>query len=214
MRVDQSQISRWIKIFSLPILKVAKISINKGRRRVNDLASLKKSCPEVKLIIDACERPIERPSRDQQKLYSGKKKCHTIKNQIICDGFSNLIYSVSKTYIGKTNDFKIFKSNSLPRGTPKHLRFLADSAYIAMADYIDNPVSVPNKASKNFPLTEAEKDQNRILSSYRVKVEHVFAHMKNYKILSQKFRGSKQLARDSFEIVAGLHNFKQLNQFS
>ncbi|MCB0745078.1 MAG: transposase [Ignavibacteriae bacterium] len=214
LRCDQSQISRWIKLFSVPLLKVSRNYISKGRRKINSLSKLQQSCPEVQLLIDATERPVQRPSFNQERVYSGKKKRHTIKNQIISDKENRLIYSVSKTYTGKTHDFKVFKYESLPKGTPKHIRILADTGYIGIENTVDNPVSLPNKASKNFPLTEAEKSQNSILSSHRVVVENIFAHMKNYHILAQKFRGSKNLAHDSFEIVAGIHNFKQLDKLS
>lgn len=212
LRRDQSQISRWIKIFSIPLIKVSKSYISKGRRKINSFARLKESCPEVLLLIDASERPIQRPTINQARVYSGKKKRHTIKNQIISDRANNLIYHVSKTYTGKTHDFKIFKKEPLPKATPKHIRFLADTGYVGIDGYLDNPVSLPNKATKKHPLTEAKKLQNNIISSERVFVEHIFGHMKNYHILAQKFRGSRTLAHDSFEIIAGIHNFKQLDK--
>jgi hypothetical protein len=34
-------------------------------------------------LIDATEQEINRPKKGQKKYYSGKKKKHTIKNQII-----------------------------------------------------------------------------------------------------------------------------------
>ena len=214
LRRNQSQISRWLKLCSIPLMKVSKSYISKGRRKVNSLARLKDDCPEMLLLIDASERPIQRPEKNQKRVYSGKKKRHTIKNQIISERKSHLIYHVSKTYTGKTHDFKMFKSESLPRSTPKNIRFLADTGYIGMDKYIDNPVSMPNKATKKYPLTEAQKLQNNIISSERVFVEHIFGHMKNYHILAQKFRGSRTLAHDSFEIIAGIHNFKQLDKLA
>ncbi|MDR2528645.1 MAG: transposase family protein, partial [Synergistaceae bacterium] len=33
--------------------------------------------------MDVTESPIERPKRNQRKYYSGKKKRHTLKTQII-----------------------------------------------------------------------------------------------------------------------------------
>lgn len=50
------------------------------------------------------------------------------------------------------------------------------------------------------PLTGAQKQQNTILSRNRIFVEHIFGYMKNYHILSDKFRGSRSLVYDSFEI--------------
>jgi len=40
---------------------------------------------EYELIVDSCEQPRERPGeyQEQKKYYSGKKKNHTFKNQLI-----------------------------------------------------------------------------------------------------------------------------------
>ena len=37
------------------------------------------------ILIDATETPIERPKKNQKESYSGKKKRHTIKSQVIVD---------------------------------------------------------------------------------------------------------------------------------
>lgn len=37
------------------------------------------------VLIDATETPIERPKKKQKHFYSGKKKRHTLKTQIVVD---------------------------------------------------------------------------------------------------------------------------------
>ncbi len=62
----------------------------------------------LKILADVTEQPIERPKdRKKRKLsYSGKKRVNTIKTEIVIreDG---QILSVSKSYRGRTHDFKI-----------------------------------------------------------------------------------------------------------
>jgi hypothetical protein len=53
--------------------------------------------PEV-VVIDVTESPIERPLRRQRAFYSGKKKRHTLKSQVVIDLKSGLILC---TFFGK-----------------------------------------------------------------------------------------------------------------
>lgn len=204
-RVDQSQVSRWISLLQLPFHQCTSKFIDKTRKKVNSLAKLKKVCPNISLIIDATERPILTPKFNQKRVYSGKKHRHTIKNQIIV--FKKQVFDTSDTYVGKTHDFKIFKKHK--NSIPKHIHILADLGYVGIESYLpDNKTFLPNKASQKFPLTDAEKLQNRLIAKHRVTVEHVLGLMKSNQILAQEFRGSKQLANLSFKAIAGLHNFK------
>ena len=66
---------------------------------------------EIKdIVIDASEQPIERPKKGQKKYYSGKKKQHTIKAQLIANTESLEILTVV-TDKGSKHDFKIFKES-------------------------------------------------------------------------------------------------------
>jgi hypothetical protein len=46
---------------------------------------VKEILTEYELIVDSCEQTRERPKgyQEQKKYYSGKKKNHTLKNQLI-----------------------------------------------------------------------------------------------------------------------------------
>jgi hypothetical protein len=207
MRVDQSQVSRWIQLLSIVLTKTTNGYIKKAKRRINSLARLKNICPEVSVIIDASERPVKTPKYNQERVYSGKKHRHTVKNQIAINSKNKHIIDVSDTSIGKTHDFKILKRSKLK--LPKQIPIVVDTGYCSIENlYPDNHIFMPNKASKNFPLTDAQKSQNTIISSVRVAVEHIFALLKHNQILSSEFRGSGKLADLSFKALAGLHNFK------
>ena len=59
---------------------------------------------------------------------------------------------------------------------------------------------------------KADKDSakafNRALSKIRVKVEHVFAQMKNFRVLSNLFPFHPDRYGEVFRAVAVIHNFK------
>ncbi|WP_339049450.1 transposase family protein [Spiroplasma endosymbiont of Colias croceus] len=50
---------------------------------------------------------------------------------------------------------------------------------------------IPIKRTKNKKLTKQERKYNKIVSKIRIKVEHVFAWLKRFKILVNKCRKSK-----------------------
>jgi hypothetical protein len=212
LRVDQAQVSRWISFLQLPFTRCTGKYINTARSQIKSLQQLKEICPEITVIIDASERPINRPAINQQRLYSGKNHIHSIKNQIIINHENKLIIDVSSTYTGRTHDFKVCKYNK--NAIPKEVNVLTDTGFLGIDKIIPNKVIMPYKASKNFPLNDFQKLQNAVISANRVRVEHVLAHLKNYHILSNKFRGSKQLATESFKAIAGLNNFKILCRHS
>src|SRR4029077_7211558 len=67
---------------------------------------------EVKIATDGKEQPFRRPQGwDQQKpFYSGKKKRHTVKNQIVCTP-EGRIGGVSDTGPGSTHDLTMMRED-------------------------------------------------------------------------------------------------------
>ncbi|MDM8543210.1 transposase family protein [Desulfococcaceae bacterium HSG9] len=70
--------------------------------------------------IDGTERRRQRPkdNDEQKKYYSGKKRTHTIKNNIIVTAEERKVKYQSKTYEGEKHDKKIYdeKSPAFPEG--------------------------------------------------------------------------------------------------
>ena len=66
---------------------------------------------------------------------------------------------------------------------------------------------LPFKKPKNSELTEEQKQYNRQFSKIRIIVEHVFTHMKKFRILSYRFRNPIRRYNLIFMNVAGLRNF-------
>lgn len=95
------------------------------------------------LIIDATEQSIQRPSRKQRCWYSGKKKRHVIKNEIIVTA-KGRIASASHSTPGRVHDRALRKRGPpLPKGS----RAYADSGYQGLQD--DHPdTEIPYKKSK------------------------------------------------------------------
>ena len=75
--------------------------------------------------MDATESPIERPEKKQKKYYSGKKKQHTVKSQVIIDLESKEIICTAFSQ-GKTHDLTLFKNSKTHFN--KEIECLLDSA--------------------------------------------------------------------------------------
>ena len=164
------------------------------------------------VLVDATECPIERPRRKksgrrrnvQKKFYSGKKKRHTVKEQIIVDTKSGTIVATAFTN-GKTHDFKLFK-NSESHVHPE-TKILGDSGYQGINSEHRNS-QVPKKATKKIKLTKTEKLENRALSSQRVVVENVIGSVKKFKIISQRYRNRRSRFGLRFNLICAIHNME------
>jgi hypothetical protein len=109
-RVDQAQISRWIKLLELPFARCTKQYIDKARNKIDSIQKLKEYVPELDAIIDATERPLISHTKHAKLLISGKKKTYTVKNQLSITRKTKEIVHVSKTVQGARHDMHRSKS--------------------------------------------------------------------------------------------------------
>ncbi|MFH1644547.1 MAG: IS5 family transposase [bacterium] len=168
---------------------------------------LSKSDTEYEVIlIDATEIPIERPKKKQHLYYSGKKKRHTIKTQVVVDKSSKKIICTD-TCNGKKHDFKLFEKSKTK--IAEHVNAMTDTGYIGMQKIHLN-TSVPRKKSKLKPLTSEDKQYNRELSRKRVLNEHVIGNIKRFKIISDKYRNRRKRFGLRFNLISGIYNYELL----
>jgi IS5 family transposase len=155
--------------------------------------------------VDVTESPIERPKRGQRKYYSGKKKRHTLKTQIIIDAKTRMIIAILVSY-GSCHDFKVWKQ-SVGAKVVKHIKIQADSGYQGIKNYHANS-ETPKKKSKKSPLTKEDKANNRRISSERIVIEHVNAHLKRFHIFAERYRNRRHRFRLRMSLICGLYNFE------
>jgi hypothetical protein len=111
--------------------------------------------PDLWALIDATEQPIQRSSDDQtqQAHYSGKKKRHTRKTQLIVNEYGQ-IRDVSRSTPGSPHDLNHFRQSAAAARIPKDLTAGGDAGYQGLpAELPHHSVITPFKASKNRPLT-------------------------------------------------------------
>lgn len=176
----------------------------RGRPRLRTADQVMDTFPEVRAVIDAKEQAFRRPGgwENQEPFYSGKKKRHTVKNQVVCTP-SGRIGSVSPTAPGRTHDLTILRHDGVLDRLPAGAGVMTDKGYIGVrADAGDRPVVIPVRATKNHPLTDDQKFGNRVLSRERVVVEHVMAQLNRFQVLRQTFRSVFGRHTQVFRVVA------------
>ena len=67
----------------------------------------------------------------------------------------------------------------------------------------------PQKKPKGKELTSEQKEQNSLISSIRIVIEHIIAGIKRCRIVKDLFRNTKEKYDDLvMEIACALHNFR------
>jgi len=64
----------------------------------------------------------------------------------------------------------------------------------------------PFKASKKRPLTELQKQFNRNLSSYRMRIEHVNRRIKCFKVFQYRYRNKQRKHLLRMSLICGIYN--------
>jgi hypothetical protein len=155
------------------------------------------------VAVDGTESPIERQKK-KRSYYSGKKKRHTLKaqvvvtqadGQIICTAFGK----------GRVHDFRWFKLHRLPM-LPEQL-CLADKGYQGIAKL--HPCScTPSKKPRQGKLSQAERQHNRNLARLRVVAEHVNRKLKVFRILAERYRNRRKRFGLRFNLIVAIINFE------
>lgn len=190
--IDDSRVCRIIKLLEPLVARI--VAIKKNRTL---------SYEETAQLIDVTEQVIERPIKKQKHYFSGKKRRHTLKTEVRITSDGRII-NISKSYKGKSHDFKIHKeADPIPIGT----RVYADSGYQGINKRTKN-ARIPIKKSKKKPLSYWQKVYNKIVAKRRIKVENVIAEVKNFRILSHRYRNKRKGYNLKFNIIAGIINIK------
>ena len=77
--------------------------------------------------------------------------------------------------------------------------FSGDKAYLG-----ESQIRTPSKKPKNGELTKKQKEENKVLSSQRIFVEHLIRLLKIFKVLQERFRLNKKRYKSVFLTVCGL----------
>ena len=140
--------------------------------------------------------------KKQKRSYSGKKKRHTQKAQVLIERASGRILATAFCS-GRVHDFALFKQSRT--ALVPQTECLADSGYLGLAK-LDANSRVPRKKSKLHSLTDEQKAENRRLAKERFVVEHVIRSLKIFRILAERYRNRRKRFGLRFNLIAALYN--------
>lgn len=182
--------------------------------------ALLEQCPELaEVAIDSTEQPCCRPGRKRprKQFYSGKRKRHTLKVQIVASA-SGRVIDVSDSYPGKEADKRIYERERLQEQIPPPSRQFLDLGYFGLdRQYPHCDIRLPHKrkspgrwgkGQKAAPLTRGQKQANGRRRRRRVIVENRLAEIKGYKLCAEIWRSRRQRHNAAFRAVAALSNFR------
>ena len=198
--VHEGQIVRYVRWVETTLIK-------EGTFRLPGKKELLKPDAQYEIVlVDATEFPIERPKRGQKFYYSGKKKRHTTKSQIVVNKYDKTIICTAFSN-GKCHDFRLFKESKV--FINKNIKLLADTGFQGIT-YIHGNSQTPEKNSKNSPLTKTQKLNNRKISILRIYVEHSISFIKRFKILSERYRNRRKRFSLRFNLISSFCNYDLL----
>ncbi len=159
-----------------------------------------------KIIVDSFETPIPRPSLNdrQKRVYSGKKKRHTLKTQIITDQKGKIL-DITSGHRGPKADVKIWNETKLPEELQEKPK-LGDKAYLGAV----KQTQIPKKKPKGGELSDEEKAANKLISQERIYVEHAIRKVKGFRVVRDEYRLAQGIFPTVVSVVVGLLQFSDL----
>jgi DDE superfamily endonuclease len=186
------------------------------RRRIGTLEELLEKHPEFEeIFVDGTEQELPKPKDKGRRkdLYSGKRKRHTAKVQVVST--KRLVLHLCRHVPGRVSDHLLLRATGVMRQVPEGVVVRVDKGYEGLEEeYPEVKVEKPLKARRGHPLTVLEKILNRTMSALRMPVEHVIGHLKKYRMLAGIYRGKPERYDENASVIAGLHNYKELGKLS
>lgn len=178
----------------------------------------------LRVLVDATEQRVSRPSDPliQADYYSGKKKGHTLKTQLVTDADHHIL-AISEAVPGALHDKTVADRVGTITRLPDDTELDADKGYQGLANGVPllticDPISgaraqvprvrvlTPVKKPPGGELAEADQTYNAILGALRVRIEHCLGWVKNWAILTTRFRCCHTLYTSVMQTVCGLVN--------
>jgi len=214
--LDQSNICRDIQKIEPLVRECVPIpqKIHRLSKRLRTPEEVERYFPGFLSFTDCTEQQIPRPEnrRRRKMYYSGKKKRHTVKTQLMVNNCGIVIHKTNHKK-GHRHDYNIYKKNHPV--TPKQVVSVFDLGYLGVEkDFPEQISSLPNRKKRSQKdLSHEEKEYNQNHSRKRIVIEHTICRMKKYRIMSDIFRNRLRNYDKISDIVSGLVNYRILSSF-
>lgn len=209
-----------------------------GRKHRRQLDDLLRDLPELGVVIDSFEQPVQRPAGRQaaapgapgaqaapdpppakpaDRWYSGKKKRHTIKSQIVVNRHSGEIVDVAESVPGPTADITLLKQSGVLGRLPEGVSGEGDLAYVGIATAHPaglgfTPRRKPRGKDKHRPRGQDQEQPpedrayNQAFAKSRIIVEHTIGRVRRYQAVTAVDRHHRQGHTQRVRAISGLVN--------
>ncbi len=177
--------------------------------------------PELSVVIDSFEQPVQRPKgrTEADKWYSGKKKTHTIKSQVAVDLHSGRFCAVSESVVGPTADITLLKHSRLLERLPPGVGGEGDLGYVGIAPAHPGGLGYtprrkprgkdkPRDRGEDKPRPPEDIAYNTAFARRRIIVEHRIGRLRSYGCLRERDREHRKRHEARVVAVAGLVNLQ------
>jgi hypothetical protein len=197
--ISASTVRRWV-------LEVIGLLARRAPRLERALAKITAGDGEAVLLDGTLVRTRRRTGDANRPNYSGKHKVHGLLFLALTDLNGNLIW-ISAAKPGRSSEITAARHNKITvRLREAGLGAITDLGFTGLDDDPDDPVIVTGrKATRNHPLTNAQKAANKLVSRERAANEHGFADLKNWRCLA-KLRMNAQFATTLLRALLVLTN--------
>ena len=210
--VSDSTISRTIARV-LPLLEASGQDTMRmpdpGRKRRRTLDALLAETPDLVVVVDTFEQPVQR-HQDRSvadTYYSGKKKRHTMKVQVAVNEQTGQVVDVPESALGPTADIKVLEESGLLERLPAGIGAIGDLAYVGIDKLHPSGLgAAPRKKPRGKDRPPEDVCYNQAFSRRRLVVEHTIGRMRRYQSMTQLDRNHRQGHTARTRAVAGLVN--------
>lgn len=210
--VSDSTVSRLIHRF-VPLLAQAgrdeMRAVDPGRKHRRSLEQVLCEVPQLTALVDSFEQRVQRPSdpEEQREHYSGKKKAHTLKTQVVVQPDTGLFMDVAESVRGPTNDHTLVRESGVRGRLPSGTAMGGDLGYVGQVkEPGDMEVTTPRRKPRGKERPAQDVEYNRAFAQVRVKVEHSIGRARRYQSLLQQDRHHRELVTERGQAIAGLVN--------
>jgi hypothetical protein len=183
-----------------------------GRKRRRSLDALLTETPDLVVVIDTFEQPVQRHQERKvaDTYYSGKKKRHTLKSQVAVDEQTGQVVDVPESALGPAADIKVLEESGLLSRLPPGVGAIGDLAYVGIDKLHPQRLgAAPRKKPRGKDRSPEDVCYNRAFSKRRIVVEHTIGRMRRYQSITQLDRNHRQGHTSRVRAVAGLVNRQQ-----
>ncbi|MFG1924349.1 transposase [Cryptosporangium sp. NPDC048952] len=185
-----------------PLFGIRQAAVHRIIDRLAPLLTLspvtRRHSPERVLIVDGTLVPV----RDQSISARSKNYRYSVNVQVVIDADTHLVVAAGDPVAGNRNDCTAYQDSGAAWAT-RGATVIADGAYRGPRCA---GVVIPHRRNRDkTPLPDWKEDHNRSHRHVRARIEHVFARMKNWKILRDcRRRGTG--AAHAVRGIAFMHN--------